>query len=222
METNIIVKLIVGENAINKLKNKFLVPNELIENNNTIIFDKNKVKNISMQNRSTSNSEAFSLGVTSLMGSLELKDYDGYLFYLTTNKLIGENVEIQVFDGSTLLNVFYTTKDWQYSNQNKQISIEIKGTTALFESIEVGGFQYKENIDGVELLNSIVGISENAISSYNTRFAIPPEVVEYLSRFHFDKAFIDSGTIVEMLNKFCYATLLVIYESAGKIIIERF
>lgn len=215
METNIIVKLIVGENAINKLKNKFLVPNELVENNNTLIFSKNKVKSISMQNRSTSNSEEFSLGVTSLMGSVELKDYDNYLFYLTTNKFIGENVEIQVFDGSSLINVFYTTKDWQYSNQNKEVHIELKGLTALWGDIGTFGVPYVENISGYELFEKIQTLGGVNIN-------ITDALATYLQKFTFQKAFISQGTLEEVWNKFCYATLLILYESAGKIIVERF
>lgn len=215
METNIIVKLIVGENAINKLKNKFLVPNELVEKNNTLVFSKNKVKSISMQNRSTSNSEEFSLGVTSLMGSVELKDYDNYLFYLTTNKLIGENTEIQVFDGTTLLNIFYTTKDWKYSNQNKQVDIELKGITALWGDMGTLGIPYEENLNGYQIFERLQSLGGITID-------ITDNLATYLQRFTFKKAFISQGTLEEVWNKFCYATLLIVYESAGKIIVERF
>lgn len=215
MGTNIIVKLVVGENIINILKNKFLVSNDLIENNNTLIFNKNKVKSISMQNRSTSNSEAFSLGVTSLMGSVELQDSDGYLIYLTTNKLISDNAEIQVFDGSTLLNVFYTTKDWKYSNQNKQFSIELKGITALWGDIGTFGVPYEENVDGYTFFEKLQTLG-------GTPIEISDSLPTYLKRFTFKKAFISQGTLSDVWNKFCYATLLVVYESAGKIIVERF
>lgn len=219
MQTNIIVKLIVGENAINKLKYKFIIiPKEMVENDNTLVFSKNKVKSISMQNRSTSNSEEFSLGVTSLMGSVELKDYDNYLFYLTTNKLIGENTEIQVFDGSTLLNVFYTTKDWQYSNQNKQVAIELKGRTAFWANIDTFGIKYQENISGLNLFGQIIDIS----NLDKNNFYISTSLKDYLNKFTFSKAFISKGSLEEVFNKFCYATLLIIYESAGQIIVERF
>ena len=216
MQTNIIVKVVVGENAINKLKYKFIViPKGIVENGNTLVFGKNKVKSISMQNRSTSNSEEFSLGVTSLMGNVELQDYEGYLFYLTTNKLIGESVEIQVFDGTTLLNIFYTTKDWQYSNQNKQVSIELKGRTALWGDMGTFGVPYEENVNGYEMLEKLQSLGGISIE-------ISDSLSIYLKKFTFKKAFISQGTLEEVWNKFCYATLLIVYESAGKIIVERF
>lgn len=215
MQNNIAIKIVIGKTAINKLRNKFLISNEMVENGDTLVYNKNNLVNISIQNRATSNSEAFSLGVTSLMGSVELKDYEGYLFYLTTNKLVGENVEIQVHNGRSLLNIFYTTKDWQYSNQNKNVIIELKGRTALWGEKSTFGVAYEENLNGYQIFEKLQSLG-------NINIEITDSLAKYLSRFSFKKAFISQGTLQEVWNKFCYATLLIIYESAGEIIVERF
>ena len=218
MQTNISIKLIVGELAVKKLRLHFLVPNEIIENDNTIIFDKNNIIDISIRNRSTTNSEAFSLGVTSLMGSIQLKDYNNYLFYLSTNKLIGENIEIQLYNGTSLLNVFYTTKDWEYSNQNKQVDIELKGKTSFWSDIETFGIKYRENVTGVNLLSDLLAMSNLTMKD----IIIDADVFTYLDKFLFSKAFLSPAKLQEVWNKFCYATLLFVYESGGKIVVERF
>lgn len=218
MQTNIMVKIIVGETAISKLKFNFLVKDGFVENKDTIVFTANNVIGISMKNRSTSNSGEFSLGVTSLMGSVELRDLDGYLFYLTTNKFIGENIEIRVYDGSTLLNVFYATKDWEYSNQNKQVKIELKGKTSFWADISTFGIKYQENLSGYNLLNQLLAMSNLDAED----FIMSVDVVNYLEKFLFTKAFLSPGTLQEIWNKFCCATLLFVYESAGKIVVERF
>ena len=58
MQNNIAIKIVIGKTAINKLRNKFLISNEMVENGDTLVYNKNNLVNISIQNNGVKSYES--------------------------------------------------------------------------------------------------------------------------------------------------------------------
>lgn len=173
-----------------------------------------------------------SYGILSNNGNLEFNDFDGTILSYAERLLLTSDLEIEINLNNTLTGLsekvgVFKTKDWEYDNNNKTVSVSLKDDLEEWQDIQVKGFSCDprkpnavlENKSMADLYKWLQAQDENG--NYRTpqkykmlSFDELDEITKkVLNSITIDYPFLNDGTLWEQWQKLCEVCALYIYKN---------
>jgi hypothetical protein len=168
-----------------------------------------------------------SYGIISNTGNLEFNDLDGEIRDYAEQMLLTSDLKVEITLNNTLANThekvgIFETKDWDYDNDNRSVSVSLKDDLEEWQDIQVDGFGY----DPREPFKIIADGKMSNLYIWLQNKTKTPEKYQMLAFEELDQKtqnilentkikypFLESGTLWEQWQKLCEICGLYIYKN---------
>lgn len=191
-----------------------------------IVLNQRNSISVDFKLNSVSDVEEPSFGIISNSGTVSFNDYDGkVLGYAEQGELV-DGLQISIYMQNTLVSgkreliARYTTTDWDYDNDSKQVSCTIKDVLEELQKIQFAGLNY-------------IWQPETFADAYKRLYALTPSKFGFvvyddlddrtkskLSSSQSDYFYIESGSLWNAWDKFANALFCSIYNDGQKTILN--
>lgn len=166
-----------------------------------------------------------SYGIISNTGNLEFNDLNGEIRDYAEQMLLTSDLKVVINLNNTLANAYeqvgvFETRDWDYDNNNRSVSVSLKDDLEEWQDIQVDGFGYDPRNPNAVLINKSMSnlydwLERKTPSKYNmlkfneldgqTQIILMNTLIEY--------PLLKNGTLWEQWTKLCQVCGLYIYKN---------
>jgi hypothetical protein len=166
-----------------------------------------------------------SYGIISNTGNLEFNDLDGEIRDYAEQLLLTSDLKVVITLNNTLANTHeqvgvFETRNWDYDNDNRSVSVSLKDDLEEWQDIQVDGFNYDPRNPNAVLINKSMRnlydwLEGKTPSKYNmlkfneldgeTQVILMTTLIEY--------PLLENGTLWEQWTKLCQVCGLYIYKN---------
>ena len=173
-----------------------------------------------------------SYGIISNTGNLEFNDIDGEIKDYAEQLLLTSDLKVVITLNNTLANIhkqvgIFETRDWNYDNENRSVSVSLKDDLEEWQDIQVQGFSYdprdrfKIIADGKmsNVYKWLQGQDENGNYRTPEKYQmlafeqLDTKTQEILERTTIDYPLLENGTLWVQWQKLCQVCGLYIYKN---------
>lgn len=190
-----------------------------------ILIDKQNLVSLAVSLFDRSDYKLPSYGVISNTGDIEFNDFDGEILDYAKSNLLTSDLAVEINLKDTLSNMIENvamleTKEWQYDNDNKSVSVSLKDELEEWQDIQIEGFSYDPRNPNSVLENGSMA------NLYDWLYAKTPRKYKMLSFNELDEAtrnilsktiidypLLNDGTLWQQWQKLCEVCALYIYKN---------
>lgn len=173
-----------------------------------------------------------SYGIISNTGNLEFNDLNGEIKDYAEQMLLTSDLKVEITLNNTLANKheqvgIFETRDWNYDNDNRSVSVSLKDDLEEWQDIQVQGFSYdprdRFNIIADGKMSNVYkwlqGQDENGNYRTPEKYKmlafeqLDTKTQEILERTTIDYPLLENGTLWEQWQKLCQVCGLYIYKN---------
>lgn len=166
-----------------------------------------------------------SYGIISNTGNLEFNDLDGEIRDYAEQMLLTSDLKVEITLNNTLANAheqvgIFETREWNYDNNNRSVSVSLKDDLEEWQDIQVQGFDYdprepfKIIADG-KMSNLYVWLQDKTPTKYQMlNFEqLDEKTRTILEETTIDYPLLENGTLWAQWQKLCQVCGLYIYKN---------
>ena len=166
-----------------------------------------------------------SYGIISNTGNLEFNDLDGEIKDYAEQLLLTSDLKVVVTLNNTLAKTHeqigvFETRDWDYDNDNRSVSVSLKDDLEEWQDIQVQGFDYdprepfKIIADG-KMSNLYIWLQDKTPTKYQMLAfeQLDEKTRNILENTTIDYPLLENGTLWEQWTKLCEVCGLYIYKN---------
>jgi hypothetical protein len=173
-----------------------------------------------------------SYGIISNTGNLEFNDLDGEIKDYAEQLLLTSDLKVEIMLNNTLANTHeqvgvFETRDWDYDNDNRSVSVSLKDDLEEWQDIQVEGFNFDpRNPSAVLTERTMANLyvwlqGQDEDGNYRTPLKyqmltfeqLDEETQAILENTTIDYPLLENGTLWEQWQKLCQVCGLYIYKN---------
>lgn len=191
-----------------------------------IVLNQRNSISVDFKLNSVSDVEEPSFGIISNSGTVSFNDYDGKVLEYAEQGELVDGLQISIYMQNTLVSgkreliARYTTTDWDYDNDSKQVSCTIKDVLEELQKIQFAGLNYiwqpETFADAYKRLCTLTP-SKFGFVAYDD---LDDRTKSKLSSSQSDYFYIESGSLWNAWDKFANALFCSIYNDGQKTVLN--
>ncbi|MBP3573870.1 MAG: hypothetical protein J6J71_04610 [Prevotella sp.] len=191
-----------------------------------IEIDKRNLLSMERTIASRSNFKFPSYGIISNTGHIDFSDIDGEMQDYVREMLLKSNVSVKFFLNDTIAKTNhqicdYNTKDWNYDNDSRVVSVSLKDDLEDWQEIYIEGFSFDPRNPNFVLKNKTMGdlytfLHERTPEKYKmlALSELDESTVSILNQTTIPYPFLKNGSLWSQWQKLCEACGLYIFKNS--------
>lgn len=192
--------------------NKNITVRLLLNNGESLTFDRTKITDLSLTNELTSDYDTISYGCCPSSGSLQILDYDNSIQTYINNGLINENsLYIEIYINNVMLSKNISTSN-SYNSETKILKLELSDEIYNWDSISFPFRQLTDECSAYDLLVEIfsfIGKSEEEVETMCSSKSLLQDnetigtIKNLLDNINIEFPYLEKSSFREVVDKIC-------------------
>lgn len=192
--------------------NKNITVRLLLNNGESLTFDRTKITDLSLTNELTSDYDTISYGCCPCSGNLQILDYDNSIQTYINNGLINENsLYIEIYINNVMLSKNISTSN-SYNSETKILKLELSDEIYNWDSISFPFRQLTDECSAYDLLVEIfnfIGKTEEEVETMCSSQALLQDnetigtVKDLLNNIKIKFPYLEKSSFREVVDKIC-------------------
>lgn len=183
--------------------------------------NKNNIVSIERSIFDRSDTQMPSYGIISNSGNIEFKDLDGEIKEYAEMNLLQSGINIQIYINNTLtknnqLIASFDSSEWNYDNDNRQVTLSIKDDLEEWQEINIDGINYDPRYPEPQNLKYFYNYLYDKTPANYKMFSfeeLDTTTQEFLTNTYIQYPLLEAGTLWNCWDKLCQVAQSRIYKT---------